>query len=89
MRFREMGVLGSEFVAANFEQGAQIRQLERFYDEAVALATRANGARGRRKELAGGTLCRAGADKRLTSAFLLRRKIFAKVSCHPDKNRLS
>ncbi|MDQ6861685.1 MAG: glycosyltransferase [Verrucomicrobiota bacterium] len=35
--FREMGVLGSEAVHANFEQGAQIRQLERFYDEAVAL----------------------------------------------------
>ncbi len=36
--FREMGLLGSEFVAANFEQSAQIRQLESFYDEAVALA---------------------------------------------------
>ena len=36
--FREMGVLGSEFVGANFEQSAQIRQLERFYDEAVAMA---------------------------------------------------
>ena len=36
--FREMGLLGSEFVAANFEQSAQIRQLENFYDEAVALA---------------------------------------------------
>ena len=36
--FREMGLLGSEFVHANFEQGAQIRQLESYYDEAVALA---------------------------------------------------
>jgi colanic acid/amylovoran biosynthesis glycosyltransferase len=36
--FREMGLLGSEFAAANFEQSAQIRQLESFYDEAVALA---------------------------------------------------
>jgi len=36
--FREMGVLGSEFVAANFEQSAQIRQLERCYDEVVAMA---------------------------------------------------
>lgn len=36
--FREMGLLGSEFVSANFEQSAQIRQLERFYEEAVALA---------------------------------------------------
>ncbi|MGI9087541.1 MAG: glycosyltransferase, partial [Chthoniobacterales bacterium] len=36
--FREMGLLGSEFVATNFEQGAQVRQLERFYDEAVALS---------------------------------------------------
>ncbi|MBA2743824.1 MAG: glycosyltransferase, partial [Chthoniobacterales bacterium] len=35
--FREMGVLGSEFVAANFEQSAQIRQLEAHYDEAVAM----------------------------------------------------
>jgi colanic acid/amylovoran biosynthesis glycosyltransferase len=36
--FREMGLLGHEFVSANFEQSAQVRQLENFYDEAVALA---------------------------------------------------
>ncbi len=36
--FREMGMLGSEFVAANFEQSAQIRQLEAHYDEAVAMS---------------------------------------------------
>ena len=36
--FREMGLLGSEYVAANFEQTAQIRHLECHYDEAVALA---------------------------------------------------
>ncbi|HEV3410311.1 MAG TPA: glycosyltransferase [Chthoniobacterales bacterium] len=36
--FREMGQLGSEYVAANFEQAAQIRQLEAHYDEAVVLA---------------------------------------------------
>ena len=36
--FREMGLLGSEFVAEHFEQTAQIRQLERHYDEAVSLA---------------------------------------------------
>jgi glycosyltransferase involved in cell wall biosynthesis len=36
--FREMGALGSESVAANFEQREQIRQLEAHYDEAVALA---------------------------------------------------
>lgn len=36
--FREMGLLGSEHVSENFEQSAQIRQMERFYDEAVALA---------------------------------------------------
>ncbi|MFL6593970.1 MAG: glycosyltransferase [Chthoniobacterales bacterium] len=36
--FREMGVLGSEYVHANFEQSAQIRHLENFYDEAVAYA---------------------------------------------------
>jgi colanic acid/amylovoran biosynthesis glycosyltransferase len=36
--FREMGVLASESVAANFEQREQIRQLESHYDEAVAMA---------------------------------------------------
>ena len=36
--FREMGALGSESVAANFEQREQIRQLESHYDEAIALA---------------------------------------------------
>ncbi|MGI8820417.1 MAG: glycosyltransferase [Chthoniobacterales bacterium] len=35
--FREMGLLGSEHVAAEFEQSAQIRQLESFYEEALAL----------------------------------------------------
>ncbi len=35
--FREMGWLASESVAANFEQSEQIRQLESFYDEAIAL----------------------------------------------------
>ena len=36
--FREMGLLGSEFVAANFEQTAQIRNLESHYEEAVAMS---------------------------------------------------
>jgi glycosyltransferase involved in cell wall biosynthesis len=36
--FREMGLLGSEYVAANFEQTAQIRALESHYTEAVELA---------------------------------------------------
>jgi glycosyltransferase involved in cell wall biosynthesis len=36
--FREMGALASESVAANFEQREQIRQLESYYDEAIALA---------------------------------------------------
>ena len=36
--FREMGLLGSEYVAANFEQTAQIRSLEAHYTEAVELA---------------------------------------------------
>lgn len=36
--FREMGLLGSEDVAAQFEQNAQIRQLESHYEEAIALA---------------------------------------------------
>ncbi|MBA3272426.1 MAG: glycosyltransferase [Chthoniobacterales bacterium] len=36
--FREMGMLGSEYVAANFEQSAQTRQLEAHYDEAVAMS---------------------------------------------------
>lgn len=34
--FREMGMLGSEYVHANFEQSAQIRHLESFYNEAAA-----------------------------------------------------
>ncbi len=33
--FREFGQRASEHVVANFEQSAQIRQLERYYDEAV------------------------------------------------------
>ncbi len=41
--FREMGLLGSEFVHAHFEQRAQIRQLESYYDEAVTLAAEARG----------------------------------------------
>ena len=36
--FREMGLLASEYVAANFEQTAQVRQLEAHYTEAVELA---------------------------------------------------
>ncbi|HSH40169.1 MAG TPA: glycosyltransferase [Chthoniobacterales bacterium] len=36
--FREMGLLASEYVAANFEQTAQIRHLESYYSEAVELA---------------------------------------------------
>jgi colanic acid/amylovoran biosynthesis glycosyltransferase len=35
---REMGWLASESVAANFEQGDQVRQLESYYEEAVAMA---------------------------------------------------
>ncbi|HEY2615244.1 MAG TPA: glycosyltransferase [Chthoniobacterales bacterium] len=38
LAFREMGALGSESVAANFEQREQTRQLETHYDEAVGLA---------------------------------------------------
>jgi len=34
---REMGLLASEHVAANFEQARQIEHLENFYEEAVAL----------------------------------------------------
>ena len=37
--FREMGLLASEYVAANFEQTAQIRHLEAHYTEAVELAS--------------------------------------------------
>ena len=36
--FREMGLLASEYVAANFEQTAQVRQLESYYTEALELA---------------------------------------------------
>lgn len=35
--FREMGWLASESVAVNFEQSEQIRQLESFYSEAIAM----------------------------------------------------
>jgi colanic acid/amylovoran biosynthesis glycosyltransferase len=42
LAFREMGALASESVAANFEQGEQIRQLEAHYDEAVAMAAATN-----------------------------------------------
>ncbi len=45
--FREMGLLGSEGIAARFEQSAQIRQLESHYDEAVALACAAQRAPAR------------------------------------------
>ena len=45
MRFREMGLLGSERVVAEFEIGAQVRQLERYYDEAVGFAPAAEPAR--------------------------------------------
>ncbi|MDQ3626377.1 MAG: glycosyltransferase [Verrucomicrobiota bacterium] len=43
--FREMGLLGSEYVAANFEQTAQIRQLEAHYEEAAGVATAPAAAR--------------------------------------------
>jgi colanic acid/amylovoran biosynthesis glycosyltransferase len=36
--FREMGWLASESVAVNFEQSEQVRQLESFYAEAVAIS---------------------------------------------------
>ena len=36
--FREMGLLASEYVAANFEQTAQIRNLESYYTEALDAA---------------------------------------------------
>lgn len=43
--FREMGLLGSEFVSANFEQTAQIRSLEGHYNEAVSLAAATESSR--------------------------------------------
>jgi glycosyltransferase involved in cell wall biosynthesis len=46
--FREMGLLGSEFVYANFEQSAQIRQLESYYDEAVSFSEALAPARARK-----------------------------------------
>ncbi len=39
-RFVEMGMAGSEYVAAKFEQRAQIRQLENHYEEAICIASR-------------------------------------------------
>ncbi|MEO5720067.1 MAG: glycosyltransferase, partial [Chthoniobacterales bacterium] len=43
--FREMGLLGSERVVAEFEIGAQVRQLERYYDEATGFSLAAEPAR--------------------------------------------
>ena len=45
--FREMGLLGSEYVAKNFEQCGQIRQLEACYNETVALSAAPEAARER------------------------------------------
>ena len=45
--FREMGLLGSEFVATHFEQSAQIRQLESYYEEVAAPARAAAPAPAR------------------------------------------
>jgi len=45
--FREMGLEASRTVAANFEQTTQVRQLEAHYDEAIALAERAESFRTR------------------------------------------
>ncbi|MBA3884077.1 MAG: glycosyltransferase [Chthoniobacterales bacterium] len=60
--FREMGVLGSEFVAANFEQSAQIRQLEAHYDEAVRMTAATENAPHRaRAEVSGSFAERATA----------------------------
>lgn len=60
--FREMGVLGSEFVAANFEQSAQIRQLEAHYDEAVRMtAATENASHRARAEVSGSFAERATA----------------------------
>ncbi len=55
--FREMGLLGSERVVAEFEIGAQVRQLERYYDEAAGEAAtaeraRQTGAAGRDRKIA-------------------------------------
>ena len=47
--FREMGLLGSEFVAANFEQQAQIRQLESYYEEVAGPARAAAPAPARER----------------------------------------
>ena len=47
--FREMGLLGSEYVAANFEQNAQIRQLEAYYEEVAAPARAAAPAPARER----------------------------------------
>ncbi len=46
--FREMGMLGSEFVVSNFEQSAQIRELERHYDEVGHLSEERARVRERR-----------------------------------------
>ncbi|MDQ6655456.1 MAG: glycosyltransferase [Verrucomicrobiota bacterium] len=53
--FREMGLLGSEFVAAHFEQSAQIRTLEGFYEEALGLHPARSAIPAREKQRANGT----------------------------------
>lgn len=49
--FAEMGVLGSESVAAHFEQQSHISQLEAHYREAIELAEEADAASGARDQV--------------------------------------
>jgi len=48
--FREMGLLGREYVSAHFEQSMQIRQLENHYDEAGAYESARTPAESPRAE---------------------------------------
>jgi colanic acid/amylovoran biosynthesis glycosyltransferase len=49
--FAEMGVLGSESIAAHFEQRSHISQLEAHYREAIELAEEAEATSGTRDQL--------------------------------------
>ncbi len=83
--FREMGLLGHEYVAANFEQAAQIRQLELHYDETVALTVERKRAPAVTRRQIARLFRRAGAGE---IAFVRQNVSRAKiVSCQRDKIR--
>ncbi|MGI8481571.1 MAG: glycosyltransferase, partial [Chthoniobacterales bacterium] len=67
--FREMGLLGSGYVAAQFEQCAQIRQLESYYEEAIALAGADDKVEAPERNLVGGRISEEVAAESHASTF--------------------